>query len=380
MIRFAHWKLQTRLLTAILAVGSLIILAIGLSSYLTTRSALTQQAQAAATTLVERSALEIDTVFATSMRVPEVIAANEARTVAGPQRLANLNETLPLILGRYPALKNTYVYFEPQVIAGRDYAEVWYTRNEAAIEPFHSNLPGNPDYDSSSPIFEYRVEKWYTQTISATGTRWTEPYVDIASKEALISGTAPVRKNGVLIGVAGADFSLAQVQATVGKLHPTARSYAFLLNNQGTFMATPTWPDSVMKQTLRELSVNLNSPGLRALTDAMAGTTKGLIEILDPQSGETAWAAYQPVPSTGWSLVVIIPQQDLLQGAALLQRRVLLLGAGGLLLLALLAYLLTRSIVRPVRTLVTATERIAAGDLAARVASHSRDELGTLAA
>jgi methyl-accepting chemotaxis protein len=373
------WKLHTRLLVPTLLVGALIIVIIGLTGYLTTRSALIEQARSSAALLTERSALEIDQVFASFSAIPEVVAANEARPVSGTGRLAALEQTLPRILAQYPSLHNTYIYFDKQVIPGRDYAEVWYTRDGEAVVPFHSNLPGNPGYDPDQPLFNYYAEGWYTQALPASGTTWTPPYVDVASGVALISGTAPIRVDGTVIGVAGADLSLERVQQIVADIRPTEHSYALLITGDGTLVANPIWPESSMTQSLRDLATALESPGLEELSTAMGSGGQGINEIIDPNTGELAWAAYQPIPSTGWSVAVVIPQSDLLSTVTQLRFQLLLIGVISLIVLAVLAALLARSIARPVRLLAAATDRMAGGDLSTRVDLVRGDEIGVLA-
>ncbi|HVG43267.1 MAG TPA: HAMP domain-containing protein, partial [Longimicrobium sp.] len=62
-----------------------------------------------------------------------------------------------------------------------------------------------------------------------------------------------------------------------------------------------------------------------------------------------------------------------------IQRVEALAGAGSLALAVLIGLVLSRGFARPVRALVAATERVAAGDYAVRVEATTRDELGTLA-
>jgi methyl-accepting chemotaxis protein len=332
-----------------------------------------------ATTLAERSALEVDGVFTRFLSIPEVIAANQARSMDGKSRITGLEQTLPLILEQYPSLLNSYVYFDKQVVPGRDYSEIWFTRDGQTIKPFHSNLPGSPNYDPNQPTFEYYNEGWYTQTKAAKGTTWTAPYVDIASKVALVSGTAPIQQDGKFIGVAGVDLSLTQVQDIVRRIHPTEHSYALLTTRNGTFVANPVWPESVLQQTIGELASELSSADLAELGTLMSSSQRGMITIIDPQTGQTAWASYQPIASTGWSIAIVIPQSDLLGSIDVLQQRVVWIGVCGLIILAFLGYLLARSIARPIRQLATATERMADGDLTTRVALTRGDEIGVLA-
>ncbi|HEX9939637.1 MAG TPA: adenylate/guanylate cyclase domain-containing protein [Longimicrobium sp.] len=77
--------------------------------------------------------------------------------------------------------------------------------------------------------------------------------------------------------------------------------------------------------------------------------------------------------------VVAFPLDGVLGPFESIQRAAVLAGLGALALAVLLSVLLSRGFARPVRALVAATERVAAGDYEVRVETVSRDELGTLA-
>ncbi|HET7463450.1 MAG TPA: adenylate/guanylate cyclase domain-containing protein [Longimicrobium sp.] len=77
--------------------------------------------------------------------------------------------------------------------------------------------------------------------------------------------------------------------------------------------------------------------------------------------------------------VVAFPLDGVLGPFESIQRAALLAGLGALGLAVILAIVLSRGFARPVRALVAATERVAAGDYEVRVEAASRDELGTLA-
>jgi class 3 adenylate cyclase len=77
--------------------------------------------------------------------------------------------------------------------------------------------------------------------------------------------------------------------------------------------------------------------------------------------------------------VSAFPLDDLLGPFESIQRVEVLAGLGSLALAGLIGLVLSRGFARPVRALVDATERVAAGDYDVRVAAGTRDELGTLA-
>lgn len=92
------------------------------------------------------------------------------------------------------------------------------------------------------------------------------------------------------------------------------------------------------------------------------------------------WIAFATIKSTGWSFVTAIPQSLVIDPIlAQLRERALFLVAGVLAVALFIAVLSTR-ISRPVERLATAVDRLAAGDLEARVDSvKGSDELARLA-
>lgn len=141
MFRLADWKLATRLLVPILLIGTLLVGAIALTGYLTTRSALSEAGQTQVDTLAQRAAFAIDSDLSTLAIVPQMLAASELREAGEPVELKQYQSMLPDMLGRLPIALNAYVFFEKQVIDDHNYAEVWAKREGSNIVPAYSNFP-----------------------------------------------------------------------------------------------------------------------------------------------------------------------------------------------------------------------------------------------
>jgi signal transduction histidine kinase len=110
--------------------------------------------------------------------------------------------------------------------------------------------------------------------------------------------------------------------------------------------------------------------------------------VIDMILGETGWrtyrqigikaAAFAPVPSTGWSLAVSIPIEEFKKEAKAIGTRILQWVLGILILAGVGVALYSYQLLKPVRHLVAATERMASGDLTQEIPIHSRDEFGIL--
>jgi methyl-accepting chemotaxis protein len=379
MFRPARWKLATRLLIPILLVGALLVVTIALTGYLTTRGALMDAGQTEVRTLAERASLAIDEELSTLAIVPQIVAASELRSSeTTTTTLEQYHRMLPDVLGRLPNALNAYVFFEKQAIAGRDYAEVWYRREGTAIHVAYSNFPGEPGYDPAKELYNYHTTEWYQKGRSAQGTYWMSPYFDAAVNAVIVSAITPIQRDGQLIGVAGVDISLDTARKIVQEVQPTEHSYAVLVDQAGKFLIHPSTQSLELKQTIGGLAEAQNNAGLAQLAKAISSGEEGLQEMTSAETGEQLWAAYRKIKSTGWYVVIFIPQRDVLQGAEALQWRFLALGLVGLVVLAVLASLLARSIAGPVRQLAAAATRMAEGDLTTRVTVARADEIGVL--
>lgn len=106
-------------------------------------------------------------------------------------------------------------------------------------------------------------------------------------------------------------------------------------------------------------------------------------------AGETGWqeynfqgrkkvAAFAPIPIMNWSMAVTIPIEEFGREAQGIRTKVIQLVVLTLLITLLGAFVLSYNLLRPVRRLVTATNRMAGGDLNQMIPVKSSDELGDL--
>jgi class 3 adenylate cyclase/HAMP domain-containing protein len=201
------------------------------------------------------------------------------------------------------------------------------------------------------------------QAAAAGKTLFGNPYFHAESEPRMIVAR-PLRDGGVLL----ADINLMAVWDVVSAISSAEELTAYVLDADGQLLAHPDIAQVLARADLRAL------PHVAAL---LAGSHSA---IGSDRSGTAVFAAQAPVPSLGWRLVMETPwarSQALIDAAKL---QIVALVLGGIAVAVIASFLLARALVRPLRTLETGAARIAQGDLGARIAIRSGDEIEGLAA
>jgi two-component system NtrC family sensor kinase len=176
--------------------------------------------------------------------------------------------------------------------------------------------------------------------------------------------------NGLPIAELVVDVDFDKVIELVKDIRIGKNGYAFLVDQSGRTIAHP-----YIKPYEYDLT-KYEDPRLREF-------------IVDIITGESGWrtyyddfgekaAAFAHVPATGWSLAVSIPIEEFKREAKAIRVRVLELVLAILIFAGAGVGILSYQLLRPVRRLVVATERMAGGDLRQEIPVRSRDELGML--
>lgn len=156
----------------------------------------------------------------------------------------------------------------------------------------------------------------------------------------------------------------------VNRIRVGQDGYAFMVDSQDRVIAHPGYApyqmarDQFPESSLRDLIEDMNRGGSSWKSYRFEGSLKV--------------AAYAPIGTMGWSLAVTIPVAELGREAAAVKMRVIEVAAAVLVFGVLGVGLLSYYLLRPVRELAAATNRIAAGDLTHKISIQSRDELGDL--
>jgi serine phosphatase RsbU (regulator of sigma subunit)/HAMP domain-containing protein len=235
-----------------------------------------------------------------------------------------------------------------------------------------------------SESYKYFSWDWYKIPKEKKSPVWSEPYFDEGAGNIIMSTYSvpfykEVEGKRKLWGIVTADISLAWLQEMVSSIKIAESGYAFLISKKGTLITHPR-KDLVMNHTIFSLADEFNQPELHELGKKMVNGEANFISKKHLFTGEDAWLFHAPLPSNGWSLGVIFPQDELLAGVNKLQMELRGFAACGLALLLVAIWFIARSITRPLGALSKATEEMATGNMDVLLPKiNSTDEVGKLA-
>jgi methyl-accepting chemotaxis protein len=179
----------------------------------------------------------------------------------------------------------------------------------------------------------------------------------------------PVKADGKLVGVIGADKSLADVVKMVNGIKPSDNSYAFVLDKQGRILIHPN-------AELALKSLGEAQPGMAAVAGAADNT---IVEANDGTRDLLVRA--EAIPGTDWRLAVAYDKSAAMAGLGTLMTSI---GVAALLVVIVAGLIFTTVLRRwfePLRKVRNAMIAVASGngDLTARIAVAHNDEVGQIA-
>ncbi|KKK88003.1 hypothetical protein LCGC14_2747570, partial [marine sediment metagenome] len=199
----------------------------------------------------------------------------------------------------------------------------------------------------------------------------------VADGEPVVTMVAPVRgRSGRPAGLITGDVVLSGTYLA-DMLRPAAvgrTGYAQIVDDQGIVLAS-TRSGQLLEKSDHQGQVATLIEEKRT----SSGTCHGCRETAGEAERETEVMAFAPLESAPWGVLIRQSEDEALAPARRLQERALWFGVPAFLLALLFAWVTARSVLRPVRVLTTAAEKISSGDLSEPVPNLGEDEVGSLA-
>jgi PAS domain S-box-containing protein len=281
-----------------------------------------------------------------------------ARTISSAMEAENApdrKETLKVLenlLYKNPELFGTYVAFEPNAFDGKDLEYINTSAHDATgrFLPYWSRLRGNITVE---PLLHYEEADYYQLPKSRGSDVLTEPifYEGVF----MVSYVSPIFKDGKFIGIGGVDVSLNYLDEVVSKVQTFETGYAFMVSNAGILLSHPVHKEWIGKKRLSDFE---GQEIQKAASDIQKGIG-GRLETIDPTTGKEIVMFYEPVETGKFSFVLVIPKEEMLAGVADLRNRLIIISGVSILFMAALAYMIARSVTKPIDKIVEDFKSIA---------------------
>ncbi|KIX13413.1 HAMP domain-containing histidine kinase [Dethiosulfatarculus sandiegensis] len=173
-----------------------------------------------------------------------------------------------------------------------------------------------------------------------------------------------------LAGVLVIDLDFGKIAGKVRNIQVGEDGYSFLVDQKGNTLVHPDYAPYVRNQG------SYTEESLQFLIREMMAGKKGWSNYTS--ENQPKLAAMWPISQMGWSLAVTVPLSQMQKQANDLSRKVFKLMAVTMLLAVLGAFLLSYNLVKPLRNLAEASNRVARGRLDRPLPVSTSDEIGDL--
>jgi len=312
--------------------------------------------------------------------------ATANRMEAVERAVAKATDGLAAVVEEHPTMPEDELYrLMHKVVAPNE--EIYGTAVAFAPSPngkFHACYVFRQKDRLQAKEVSYQFDKWewYTEPRDRRQPVWSEPYFGQGGGILMVTYSVPIfiGKEKRFFGIVESDVSLAWLTDLLRSLPMGKSGYGFLITKNGTYIAHPKH-NLVLNETVFSVARQLGKPELEEVGRRMVSGETGFVALKSVFTGRPSWMAYTPVPSTGWSLALVFPKDELLERVARLHRIEVALGIIGFIFLLGVALGIAHSITSPLRQLESSTHTLAAGNLDAPLpAIAGGDEVARLAA
>ena len=194
--------------------------------------------------------------------------------------------------------------------------------------------------------YDYPSKEWFKKPLELDFDYWSEPYVDVGGGEILMTTySLPVKDyDGNVAAVLTGDLSLDWLTETIEAIEIYPHATSIVLSRTGRFLVCSD-KEFVMEQTVQEAIDQMRGDeDFQDLNDAMLKGYSG--NTMLKYGKERYYVYYAPVEVTGWSMCIVIPENDIYGSIRETEMLVKLLQVIGIIMLILILRSLVKSMMK----------------------------------
>ena len=240
------------------------------------------------------------------------------------------------ILKNNPNVIGCSIAFEPYFFSKTEKWFSAYSYNEG--DTILTEQEGTERYD-------YYELEWYKKPKQLGKSYWIDPFREtdtggIEVPDIITSYCSPMydRQNR-FVGVFSIDISLKWLSERISDMKPYPNSYSVMIDTSGRFIVHPDSTRIFFDTIFDDNDIDLDSR--MKLGRSMIAGDSGYKTY--KKAGETFYTFYKPLGNTGWSVAIVCPESDVLDGYDRINLQVFTATGIGLILLLCLCWYTLRS-------------------------------------
>ncbi|MFS0674507.1 methyl-accepting chemotaxis protein [Ornithinibacillus sp. 179-J 7C1 HS] len=219
----------------------------------------------------------------------------------------------------------------------------------------------SPTSFQNPPDYDPRKRPWYELAMSDKGNVVvTDPYVSSSSGEIVVTIARVTADNN---GVVGVNLELNRLTEIINSVTIGEEGYLFLLDGTKKFISHPT--------------SEAGSEATEEFFDKLYESEQGQFSYV--HEGNQKQLAFATSDSTGWKIAGSMYDSEIDKSVSPILKSTIFILIVSLLLGGTIIVFIIRSISKPIKELVAASDTMSQGDLSVSIDLKRNDELGTLA-
>jgi len=298
------------------------------------------------------------------------------------QRRDVVNFMLNTLVVENPDYVGAWAVFEPNALDGNDAAFI----NAPGCDDkgrFVSYWTNDHGKITQTRLVGYENSPYYAIPRQTGKEKIAEPYYEnIGGEEVMISSVVvPIVRDGKVIGVAGVDIELTEIQNMIAQIIPFGNGMAGLYSPTGLVLSSSN--HEKLGKNLRDVSQdmygNLMDKLIASLKDGRAFDES----FYSGEHGYKILVVTSPFfigeDDTPWSAVSIVAESTITASVTRMITVLLILGVFILVVITVLIFFISKmSITVPLKTMEGAFEYIGNGDFTHTLKADSKDEIGNI--
>nr|WP_232726165.1 methyl-accepting chemotaxis protein [Bacillus sp. FJAT-42315] len=341
-----------------------IVVSIMMLTYWKTKGALEKEIQTSMENKLDHSIEVIENDLTTHAKIPELLA-RELDIVTNTLTTKQYEEILKKSFATHDSTYGGGVFFAPHT----------YKKDQKFFSTYAYKENGKIKTTDAynDPKFNYPNQDWYKiGENTKESIVFSEAYRDEAVDVTMVTATAPFyNKNNQFSGVVTGDIDLSNLTALVSQLKIGKDGHAFLLDQQGNFLASP-----VEQETIDLQIENHPNKSLADIGKDIVAEESGQLQYEDKNGMNEIF--FQKIPETGWTIALVAPKKELYSSLTSLIQLLTVLSVIGIVLIVGLIVVYTNGIVRNIKEVNRLAEAVSHGDLTQSIQSDSQDEFGQM--